>query len=102
MEFIKPGINLDFVGKRYIAITCSLILILVGVISLIVHHGPKYGIDFKGGTIVQIKFKQPVTIASIKAGLDTIRLRGSAIQQFGDASNHEYRSEEHTSELQSH
>ncbi|NOY69681.1 MAG: protein translocase subunit SecF [Deltaproteobacteria bacterium] len=90
MEFIKPGIDLDFVGKRYIAITCSLILILVGIISLVIHHGPKFGIDFKGGTIVQVKFKQPVAIDKIKNGLETIRLKGSAVQQFGDASHHEY------------
>lgn len=90
MEFIKPGIDLDFVGKRYIAITCSLLLIAVGIISLIIHHGPKFGIDFKGGTIVQIKFKQPVTVVKIKNGLETIRLKGSAVQRFGDATNHEY------------
>jgi len=90
MEFIKPGINLDFVGKRYIAITCSLILIAVGIISLIINHGPKYGIDFAGGTIVQIKFEKPVHVAKIKEGLDTIRLKGSAVQQFGDPSAHEF------------
>lgn len=90
MEFIKPGINLDFVGKRFIAITCSLILIAVGIISLIIHNGPKFGIDFVGGTIVQIKFQQPVEINKIKAGLETIRLKGSAVQQFGDPAEHEY------------
>ena len=90
MEFIKPGINLDFVGKRYIAIACSLTLIIAGIVSLVIHGGPKYGIDFAGGTIVQIKFKKAVPVDKIKAGLETMRLKGSAVQQFGEASHHEY------------
>lgn len=90
MEFIKPGVNIDFVGKRYIAICCSIVLILAGIVSLIVHNGPKFGIDFVGGTVVQIKFVTPVSIDAIKSGLTDVGLKGSAVQQFGADSSNEY------------
>jgi preprotein translocase subunit SecF len=56
MQFIKPGINIDFIGKRKIAFVFSLVMILVSIGTLIVHKGPRYGIDFAGGTLVQVKF----------------------------------------------
>ncbi len=90
MEFVKPGINVDFVGKRYIAITCSLILILAGIVSIIFHKGLKYGIDFAGGTMVQIRFKSPVSVDAVKKGLAEVGLAGSAVQRFGLAEENEY------------
>lgn len=90
MEFIKPGVNVDFIGKRYLAFAFSLSLILASIISLIAHGGPDYGIDFAGGTMVQIKFKQPVSVGKIKDGLAKLGLEGSAVQRFGPAENHEY------------
>ncbi len=90
MEFVKPGINVDFVGKRYIAITCSLILILSSIVSIIVHRGLKYGIDFAGGTMVQIRFKSPVSVDDVKKGLAEVGLAGSAVQRFGLAEENEY------------
>ncbi|MCD6584624.1 MAG: protein translocase subunit SecF [Desulfobacteraceae bacterium] len=90
MEFIKPGINLDIIGKRTIAFTFSFILILVSIGSLIIHQGPNYGIDFAGGTIIQIKCETPVTIKNIKVGLAELGLGGSAVQQFGEKDDNEF------------
>jgi len=90
MEFIKPGINLNIIGKRYIAFAFSAIIILVSIGSLIVHGGPNYGIDFAGGTIIQIKCENPVTTADIKAGLAELGLEGSAVQQFGEKADNEF------------
>ncbi|BBO81767.1 protein-export membrane protein SecF [Desulfosarcina ovata subsp. sediminis] len=90
MQFIKPGINIDFVGKRKIAFTISLLLIAVSIVTLIVNQGPRYGIDFAGGTLVQVKFAKAVTIDRIKSGLETIDMTASAVQQFGHAADHEY------------
>ncbi len=81
MEFIKPGINIDFVGKRKIFITISILLILMGIISLIIKGGPKYGIDFAGGTIVQIKFKKKVNIGDIRKAMG----KNVSVQSFGDS-----------------
>ncbi len=90
MEFIKPGVNIDFVGKRFIAISCSLIMIFAAIVSLVIHKGPKYGIDFAGGTMVQIKFENPVSIDAIKSGLTDLGLKGSAVQRFGAHDANEY------------
>jgi preprotein translocase subunit SecF len=90
MEFIKPNINIDFVGKRKIAYSVSLALILISIISLIYHGGPKYGIDFAGGTVIQIKFPASVGIADIKSGLAGVGLENTTIQTFGDPKDNEY------------
>lgn len=90
LEIIKPGINIDFVGIRRYAYAFSLTLILIGIVSLIYHGGPRYGIDFAGGTIVQVKFDHKVPIDKIKNGLDTMGINQAAVQRFGEAANHEY------------
>ena len=90
MQFIKPDINVDFVGKRKIAFTVSLAMIFMSIASLVIHKGPKYGIDFAGGTLIQVKFTQPVTVNKIKSGLAAIDLGKSSVQRFGEKSDDEY------------
>jgi len=90
MEFIKPNINIDFVGKRKIAYCISLSMILISILSIIFHGGPRYGIDFVGGTIIQIKFPDAVAISDIKAGLSEMGLENSTIQTFGNEADHDY------------
>ena len=90
MRFIKPDINLDFIGKRKTAFAISIAMILVSVFSLILHKGPRYGIDFAGGTLIQIKFQAPVRIDDIKSGLNTIDLGKSSVQLFGKTDENEY------------
>ncbi len=90
MQFIKPGTNINFMGMRKIGFGVSLILILAGIISLIIHGGPNYGIDFAGGTLVQVKFSQSVDVSDIRKGLDNIGLKDVSVQNFGEAGAHEY------------
>ena len=90
MQFIKPDININFVGKRKIAFCISLAMILVSISSLLIHKGPRYGIDFAGGTLIQVKFSAPASPANIKSGLATIDLGKSSVQQFGESSDNEY------------
>lgn len=90
MQLIKPDTNINFVGKRAIAIVLSLVLIAVGIVSLIAKGGPNYGIDFAGGTLVQVKFEGPVTIDNIKSGLAGLDLSASSVQQFGQKDDNEY------------
>ena len=89
MEIIKPGTKFDFVGIRYYGYAFSGLLILIGIISLMV-KGPKFGIDFAGGTLIQIKSAQTVTIDNIKKGLDEVGLEESAVQQMGAASENQF------------
>ena len=90
MQFIKSDINIDFVGKRKIAFFISLSMILISVASLIIHRGPRYGIDFAGGTLIQVKFQAPVDIDRIKSGLSSVSLGASSVQQFGDPADNEF------------
>ncbi len=90
MEIIKPGIKIDFMGKRRYAFLLSGILIAIGVFSLILHGGPSYGIDFAGGTLVQVKFFQPVKLDEIRDALKTVGLGGGVIQRFGAEGKGEY------------
>jgi len=90
MQLIKPDININFISKRKIAFSISLAMILVSIASLLIHKGPKYGIDFAGGTLIQVKFSTPESLNDIKSGLASIDLGKSSVQQFGDQSNNEY------------
>ncbi len=90
MQFIKPDININFIGKRKYTLYISLTLILISIASLVIHSGPRYGIDFAGGTLIQTKFLAPVRIDDIKSGLRTIDLGKSSVQQFGDQNDNEY------------
>mgnify|MGYP000050094005 CR=1 FL=1 len=101
MQIIKPDINLDFVGKRRLAVVFSAVLILIGMVSLIVKGGPNYGIDFAGGSLVQVKFAEKTSAKDIKAALKDLDLRGLTVQQFGDEANEFLlRAQESNSELE--
>jgi preprotein translocase subunit SecF len=89
MEIIKPGINLDFVGKRQIAFLLSGVLILMSFVSLAV-FGPKYGIDFAGGTLIQVKFAKPVEISQIKDSLSALSIENASVQSMGEPQDHEF------------
>ena len=90
MRFVKSDINIDFIGKRKLAFVLSLILVLTSLGSLIMHGGPRRGIDFEGGTVVQIKFEQPVEIASIKNAFASAGIASTTVQGFGEADDNEY------------
>jgi preprotein translocase subunit SecF len=77
--------NYDFIGKRKWAYTLSIIITLIGLISLAARGGLRYDIDFTGGTLIQVRFERAPTIAQIRTNLGTIQLGESIIQQFGDA-----------------
>ena len=90
MQFIKSDINIDFLGKKNICFIASGILILIGIVSLIFHKGPRYGIDFAGGTVIQVKFAAPAAIDDIKSGLRSIGLDNPTVQTFGEKKDNEY------------
>jgi len=90
MQFVKPDINIDFTSKRKTAFVISTVFIIISIISLIIHKGPRYGVDFSGGTLIQVKFSSPVSIDDIKKGLAEIQLGKSSVQQFGDQNENEY------------
>lgn len=90
MEIIRPGINIDLIGKMKIAAAASLLVVIISILSLILHGGPNLGIDFAGGTLVQIKFSQETSADRIRDSLKTIDLGNSVIQRFGYRDNNEF------------
>ena len=75
MELIKAKTQIDFMGKFKMAMIISVALILGGIASIAIHGGLKYGIDFEGGTLVQLKFSKAPSIDSIRSGLKQTVLR---------------------------
>ena len=65
IELFK-NIKVDWLGKRKMFLAISGALMLIGLISLVVKGGFKYGVDFKGGTIVQVRFKEKPDIEKIR------------------------------------
>ena len=91
MQIIKPDVNIDFVGRRKIAFGASLIMILLSIASLILHGGPKYGIDFAGGAEVLATFDKPVTSEQIKAALTAMGFERPTVQEYGKDKNNTFR-----------
>lgn len=88
MEFFHEP-KIDWMGIKWYFITLSLALALVGIGSMVYHKGLAYGIDFRGGTVVNVKFTQPPNIDAIRTQLDSAGLRNATIQRYGLASDNE-------------
>ena len=76
--------NYDFIGKRRWAYLLSAAFIVVGLASMTLKGGLRYGIDFSGGTLIQVRFAETPAIDRIRKTLEQIRLGESVIQEFGD------------------
>jgi len=76
--------NYNFIGRRRWAYLLSIAFILVGIGSMAMKGGLRYGIDFSGGTLIQVRFEKPVPVERIRTALDGIKLGESVIQEFGD------------------
>src|SRR5215470_18613540 len=80
MQLFK-NTNFDFLGKKWIFITLSLVVTAAGVGSLILRGGPNYGIDFKGGAELRVRFDQEPPVEKIRAALSQ-RISGEiSVQQ---------------------
>ncbi len=84
----------DFVGKVWLFGGLSALFVVVSIIYLAI-HGISYGIDFKGGTEMQVKFAQPVTIDQMRATTDKLGLPGLALTAFNGASEYVVRFQTH-------
>jgi preprotein translocase subunit SecF len=81
MEFIG-NTSFDFMGRRKLALICSAILIIIGVASLFT-RGLNWGIEFTGGTLVQVAYENPVQIKDIRDQLADVGLNDAVVQYFG-------------------
>ncbi len=76
--------NINFVKLRHVFFSISGLVVLTGIISLSV-KGVNLGLDFTGGTLMQVKFDKPVAIETVRSALDAAKVEAS-IQSFSDAS----------------
>lgn len=83
IEFFKEP-NIHWMGKAKYFYALSGILLLAGLVSLVVKGGPKYGIDFRGGTNVDVRFAQTPNIDQLRKGLAAQGLGSSEIQGVSD------------------
>jgi preprotein translocase subunit SecF len=88
MEIIRPGINLNFIGrmKAFALVSAGLValslLLIVG--RMLTGHGAfNYGIDFAGGTLLQLRFQGEASVERVRTTLDRLNLGESEIQRFG-------------------
>ena len=81
-ELIPPTLNIDFVGKRHIFVILSSILNILAVV-LFVTIGLNYGVDFRGGTDIRVRFAEPTTAGAVRDELSGLDLRDLVVQDFG-------------------
>ena len=93
MQIIKNS-NIDFINNSKLTILLSSALILAGIFSLIINNGPKLSIDFKGGTLIAVKYTKPININDFRSKLSDINISGqkfdfssSEIKHFGNTSS---------------
>ncbi len=87
MEFFKNP-NFKFMKVKYIAFLLSLTIIVAGGISVYVKKGFNLSIDFAGGTLVQINFKNDISVDKVRKSLKNVDLGKSIIQKLGEG--HEF------------
>lgn len=83
MEIIKYGTTFDFIGKKKVALFLSLSVIIFGIFLFILKGRLKLGIDFAGGTLIQLQFKNKVSIDKVRESFRQLSMGNSSIQRFG-------------------
>jgi preprotein translocase subunit SecF len=89
MQFIKDDININFIGARKKAYVFSIALIALTILLLIYRGGPKLGVDFTGGILIQVKMAGPHSPGEIIEALPA-NLKDSIVQEYGEKDDNEY------------
>jgi len=82
-------VNIDWLGKKWYFLGFSLIFSVSGLLSIFFWHGLPLDVDFRGGTVVRVKFDQPPNADHIRAAADKAGLKDARIQTYGVPANHE-------------
>ena len=88
MEFFRNA-NIDFLGKKWYFLAFSLVFSVAGLLSMLFWHGIPLGVDFRGGTLVYVKFSHAPDDNAIRAAMDRAGLHNARIQRYGPAPNNE-------------
>jgi preprotein translocase subunit SecF len=88
VEFFRNP-NVDFLGKKWYFLAFSLVFSLAGVFSMLFWHGIPWGVDFRGGTLVYVKFSHQPDDNALRASLDRVGLHNARLQRLGGQGSNE-------------
>ena len=88
MEFFR-NTNIDFLGKKWYFLAFSLVFSVAGLLSILFWHHIPWGVDFRGGTLVTVKFNHTPDENAIRSSLDRAGLHNFKLQSYGVASKNE-------------
>ena len=88
MEFFRNP-NIDFLGKKWYFLAFSLVFSVAGIFSMLFWHHIPWGVDFRGGTLVYVKFSHTPDDSAVRAALDRVGLHNFKLQSYGAAQNNE-------------
>jgi preprotein translocase subunit SecF len=88
VEFFRD-VNIDFLGKKWYFLAFSLIFSVAGVFSMLFWHGIPWGVEFRGGTLVYVKFSHTPDLNAVRADMDRVGLHDPKIQTYGRPANNE-------------
>ncbi|HST10237.1 MAG TPA: protein translocase subunit SecF [Terriglobales bacterium] len=88
MEFFRNP-NIDFLGKKWYFLAFSLVFSVAGILSMLFWHGIPLSVDFRGGTLVYVKFSHTPNNDAIRAALDKVGLHNAKIQGYDKPENNE-------------
>jgi preprotein translocase subunit SecF len=88
LEFFR-NTSIDFLGKKWYFLAFSLVFSVAGIFSMLFWHGIPYGVDFRGGTLVYVKFSHTPNDNALRAAMDRAGLHNAKIQRYDQPSNNE-------------
>jgi preprotein translocase subunit SecF len=88
VEFFR-NTNIDFLGKKWYFIAFSLVFSVAGLCSMLFWHGIPLGIDFRGGTLVYVKYTHQPSLDAIRGAMDRVGLHNARLQTLGGAGSNE-------------
>jgi len=100
MELIRPDTRFDFIGKRKITVWISTVVILISLGSIFLHGGLRYGVDFAGGILLQIKFSKSVDISEVRNAMEAMGSKDAMVQKFGGENEFMIRIEKTSGDLE--
>jgi len=84
MQLINPNSKIDFLGKRKIALGISAFMLFISLIALVPSiRGLNFGIDFTGGTMIELGYQEEADLNKIKATLEQGGHQDAVVQTFG-------------------